>query len=127
MANRKCSGLCVSHFGFTKRYQKDKTPQDRKRYNRERMRAWRKGIKGLPKPCYKTHYYCTICKVWIPKTEGYSICPCCFSKLKGVKLQGITIKERTLRSLLFTTKFLFWYLILCYVALFGLLLSGRFF
>lgn len=123
MPLRKCSGLCTSHFGFTKRYEPNKTTEDQKRYNRERMRAWRHGLKGLPKPSYKTHYYCKICKVWISKNEGYSKCPCCFNKLKGVKAPIITIKETVIESLQFSKNVLIIYLVLCYVMLGGFLLA----
>ena len=123
MPLRKCSGLCDSHFGFTKRYETNKAAGDKKRYNRERMRAWRHGIKGLHKPCYKTHLYCSICKVWILKTEGYSKCPCCFNKLKGLKAPTITIKETVIEGLQFSKTVLIIYLVLCYVMLGAFLLA----
>jgi len=123
MPSRKCYDLCTSHFNFPKRYETNKTAEDQRQYNRERMRAWRHGIKGLPKPSYKTHYYCTICKVWISRNEGYSKCPCCFNKLKGLKAPEITVKETLISSLLFTKNVLIFYLILSYIPLFLWLLS----
>jgi len=105
MPLRKCYDLCTTHFHFPKRYEPKKTVEDQRRYNRERMRAWRKGIK-LPKPSYKTHLYCSICKVWILRTEGYSKCPCCFSKLRGLKVASITIKEHFLKVLFYSALFI---------------------